>query len=55
MLFISSDYALRAAGRYLASTLICRAILMFELAGMREVVRRVVVMNESTDKNSQGV
>lgn len=27
---------------------------MFELAGMREVVRRAVVMNESTDKNSQG-
>ena len=37
ILFISSDYALRVAGRYLASTIVCRAVLMFELAGMRRV------------------
>lgn len=54
VLFISSDYALRAAGRYLAATLVCRAIIMFEHAGMRMVVRRVVVVNKSADKNSQG-
>ena len=38
ILFISSDYALRVTGRYLASTIVCRIVLMFELAGMRRVV-----------------
>ena len=38
ILFISTQDALSVFARYLASTLVCRAILAFEIGGMREVV-----------------
>lgn len=39
MLFISTQDALIVVGRYLASALICRIVLMFEVSGMRGVIK----------------
>jgi hypothetical protein len=38
-LFISTEDALGVMARYLASTLVCRIILNFEMSGMRAEVR----------------
>jgi hypothetical protein len=38
ILFISAQDAVKVAARYLASTLVCRVILMFEIMGMRTVI-----------------
>lgn len=38
MLFIASGDAVIVVGRLLASTAVCRVILMFEISGMRQVV-----------------
>lgn len=38
ILFISTSDAVTVVSRYLSSTLLCRAVLMFELSGLRQVV-----------------
>jgi len=38
LIFISTSDATAVVARYLASTLVCRAIVMFELSGLREVL-----------------
>lgn len=39
ILFISTQDALKVAAQYVASTLVCRMILMFELSGMSGVIK----------------
>ncbi|OAL32871.1 hypothetical protein AYO20_07662 [Fonsecaea nubica] len=38
LIFISTSDATAVVGRYLASTLVCRVIVMYELSGLREVL-----------------
>lgn len=51
LLFISTQDAVMVAAQYLGSTLVCRMILMFELAGLRETVQ-VKELKEKDDDSA---